>query len=117
MPFIENKSYQILPLVAFSKLSLVLTLVCLLAIFTPSTFAGELHPTDNINPSQSEPALGNLPQQSTLSVDEKKIEEPIECKSNSEPSWWNWLTNASTKPANFHFIDIIELLSLKNSPQ
>lgn len=111
MSFIENKPAQILNVIAFSKLLLAFALVCSLSIFVPSTFAGELHPKDNINPSQSEPALGNLPQKSTLSVDEKKIEEPIECKSNSEPSWWNWLTNASTKPANFHFIDIIELLS------
>ena len=115
MSFIENKSAQTFPLIAFPKLLLVFAFVCLfvcsLAILVPSAYAGELHPTDNINPSQSEPALGNLPQKSTLSVDEKKIEEPIECKSNSEPSWWNWLTNASNKPANFHFIDIIELLS------
>jgi len=111
MSFIENKSTQTLPLMAFSKLSLVFVLICSLAIASSITIAGELRPTDNINPSQSEPALGNVPQKSTLTVDEKKIQEPIECKSKSEPSWWNWLTNASTKPANFHFIDIIELLS------
>ncbi|MCP3673327.1 MAG: hypothetical protein GY829_02485 [Gammaproteobacteria bacterium] len=115
MSIIENETAQTMPLIAFSKLSspfaLIFFFVCSLAILVPSTFAGELHPTDNINPSQSEPALGNVPQKSTFSVDEKKIEDPIERKSNSEPSWWNWLTNASNKPANFHFIDIIELLS------
>ena len=111
MSYINNKSAQTLPPIAFPKLLLAFVLICSLAIFTVHTYAGELNPSDNIKPSQNEPSLGNLPQKSTLTIDEKKIEAPIDCKSKSEPSWWNWLTNASTKPANFHYIDIIELLN------
>ena len=96
--------------VALSRLFLSFVLVSSFLIIAPASFASELRPSDTIKPSQSEPALGELPEGSNLTMEERDIQQNSNGNSKSKPSWWNWITNASRKPANYHFIDIIELL-------
>ena len=96
---------------ALSRLFLSFVLVSSFLIIAPGSFASELRPSDTIKPSHSEPVLGELPEGSSLTMEEKETQQSSIDNSKSEPSWWNWITNASRKPANFHFIDIIELLN------
>ena len=92
------------------KKTVKLLAVSVVIIFTFSLSATELTPADNINPSKSEPALNNHPQEATLQLDDKMTQTAKDINAKSKPSWWNWLTNTSKKPAYFHYIDIIELL-------
>jgi len=80
-------------------------------ILTPITHANELTPKDNIRPSQIEPSLGNAPEKELIRKEEANIPTVDSSKKQYKPSWWKWLTSSSKKPANFHYIDIIELIS------
>lgn len=86
-----------------------LFIVFAILMVAPTNNAAELNPVENLNPPQSEPSMAHLPERATLIMDEKQ-DQLNTGNSKSKPSWWNWLTNASNKPANFHFIDILELL-------
>jgi len=80
-------------------------------LLSPAATATELDPAKNIKPAQSQPVLENLPERTELAVEEKDIQKANQQNAKSKPSWWKWLTNASKKPASFHYIDIIELLN------
>jgi len=91
---------------------LVPLLLALLFIFTTrSAGAQDAQPVDTINPVQSEPAIGYLHEDISLDSKNNVLDEKLSNQCSSQPSWWNWLVNASSKPANFHYIDIMELLN------
>ena len=92
-----------------AKLLMAAVLIFSLQLYNPTSFAAELNPADNIKPSQSQPSLNNLREESTLIMDEKNIQKSTIKKNKT--TLWSWLTKASKKPANFHYIDIIELFS------
>ncbi len=92
----------------FLRLLISLMLISFI-IITLGTGAQEATPVDTISPSQSEPAIGYLPEDNALiymTVLDKSISQ---C--SSQPSWWNWLLSTSSKPAYYHYIDFMELLN------
>jgi len=93
---------------SFSRLLISLMLISFF-IVTPGSGAQEATPIDNIGPSQSEPPIGYLPEDNAL-INTTLLDKPIN-QCSSQPSWWNWLLSTSSKPANFHYIDIMELLN------
>ena len=110
----DNFYSEVLPL-AFNKHLLVVIALSFLLI-TPVIDsniikATELSPSDQIKPSRSEPTMDSLPDRADLTHEESELQQDDCSVSSSKPSWWNWLISASKKPANYHFIDIIELLS------
>lgn len=105
----QNKINQKPQQAIFYSLFGSLVLVFALLMVAPTNNAAELNPVENLNPPQSEPSMAHLPERATLIMGDKK--DLLNAgNSKNKPSWWNWLTNASNKPANFHFIDILELL-------
>lgn len=91
---------------------LVPVLLALLFILTTQSIgAQDAQPVDTINPAQSEPAIGYLPEDTSLDSKDNVQEGKSNNQCSSQPSWWNWLVSASNKPANFHYIDIMELLN------
>lgn len=93
------------------KLFCLVAFVYILTLSGTSFHANELSPVDNIKPTNSAPSIGSLPKSSSLSMKEKQAINKKQETCVSGTSWWAWLTNSSKKPANFHYIDIIELLS------
>ncbi len=94
----------------FVKLLMLLSLMFSILVFTNYITAHEANPVDTINPSRSEPALGSQPQDTILNdLDDHFLNKTTD-QCLSQPSWWSWLLSASGKPANFHYIDIMELL-------
>ncbi len=93
---------------SFSRLLISLMLISFFFI-TPGTGAQDATPVDNINPAQSEPAISYLPEDNAL-LNVTLLDKPVS-QCSSQPSWWNWLLSTSSKPANFHFIDFMELLN------
>ena len=75
----------------------------------PTSFAAEFSTTNNSNPSQSESLPGHLSEDSTINAEKLKAQSTNFKK--AKPGFWQWLTSSSNKPANFHYIDIIELLN------
>lgn len=73
--------------------------------------ANELNPTDQIKPTHSKPSLNTLPDRADLNPEGKNPQQIADHHTQTKPSWWNWLTNASKKPASYHFIDMLELLN------
>ena len=92
-----------------TKLLLAVILIFSMQFYAPVSFAVELNPSDHMKPSQSQPSLGNLPEESSLIIDESNVQNSNDNK--NKQTWWGWLTCTSKKPANFHYIDIIELFS------
>ncbi len=80
-------------------------------IITPGTGAKEEITVDSISPSQTEPALGYLPEDNALTITNNLLLDKSIGQCSHQPSWWNWLLSTSSKPANFHYIDIMELLN------
>jgi hypothetical protein len=80
-------------------------------VLTLSLSAAELNPADNVNPSKSDPALNNHTREAVIILDDNMTQSAKDINAKSKPSWWNWLTSTSKKPAYFHYIDIIELLN------
>jgi len=95
---------------SLSRLLISLMLISFF-ILTPGSGAQEATPVDSISPSQSEPAIGHLPEDTTLAITNNTVLDKPMGQCGSQPNLWNWLLNASSKPANFHYIDIIELLN------
>ncbi|RLA04925.1 MAG: hypothetical protein DRQ47_02440 [Gammaproteobacteria bacterium] len=92
-----------------SKLLTFCVLFSLLS--SPLIYSSELKPTENMNPTQSKPSLKNIPKPAKLKMEEKNTVQNNNKSQKNKPSWWSWLINNTNKPANFHYIDIIELLS------
>ena len=92
-----------------AKLSFLVLVTLLVAM--PFSNAAQLNPTKDINPTQSEQSMGTLQDNAVLSVGESDLDNSLKVIDKSKPSLWNWLTSASSKPAYFHYIDILELIS------
>ncbi|MCP4411191.1 MAG: hypothetical protein GY808_01255 [Gammaproteobacteria bacterium] len=93
---------------SFTSLLISLMLISFF-IITLGSGAQDATPVDNINPAQSEPAIRYLSEDNAL-INITLLDQPVsQCR--SQPSWWNWLLSASSKPANFHYIDFLELLN------
>jgi len=73
-----------------------------------SVQAAEINPADHIKPDELQPKFESMRDNSQLN--QAISDSTTHQIKKSEPSWWGWLTNSSRKPANFHYIDIIELL-------
>ena len=93
------------PSVKLMPIALALSLL----VVMPCSLAAELSPSNNIKPSQSESIPGQLPEDSTINAEKMKAQKTNFKK--ARPGFWQWLTCSSNKPANFHYIDIIELLN------
>lgn len=78
-------------------------------VLSLSLSAAELNPADKMNPSKADPTLSNH-QEAALKLHDNITQTNKDINAKSQPSWWNWLTSTSKKPAYFHYIDIIELL-------
>lgn len=102
---------QKIHLMPYSRLYLAVLLILSLVLFAPSSSAHEVNPSDNINPVQSEPAIGHLPEDINLNEKDINALAEISVQYGNHPNWWNWITSASSKPANYHYIDILELLN------
>lgn len=111
MDFNQYGVVQKLDLSAFYKLCVSVLLVFSMLIVIPVTQANGLASANNMSLSQSEQSLDNLTGSAPSIIEEEKNQQNTNSNPKSKPSWWNWLTNASKKPANFHYIDFIELLS------
>ena len=79
-----------------------LVLACL--VFTLNVAAVEIKPTDSGNPVELTPDFDGLGSANQLLQDKANG-----AKLKKKHSWWTWLTGTSRKPANFHYIDFMEL--------
>jgi len=93
------------------RLLVPLLLALLFILTTRSAGAQDAQPVDTINPAQSEPAIGYLHEDPSINTQIKVLDGKLRNQCNSQPSWWSWLISASSKPANFHYIDFMELLN------
>ncbi|PCJ45131.1 MAG: hypothetical protein COA74_16235 [Gammaproteobacteria bacterium] len=89
---------------------LSLGLVISSGLLQTTSYAAELNPSDTINPTKSEPSLKNHPEASVIKRDDKRVQSTKVISDKVGSSWWNWLTNSSSKPAYFHYVDMLELL-------
>jgi hypothetical protein len=87
------------------KLLVTLTVLACL-VFTLTINAVEITPADSPNPVELTPDFEGLGSANQLIQD--KANDPQAKK--KKHSWWSWLTSTSRKPANFHYIDFMELL-------
>ncbi|NNJ72248.1 MAG: hypothetical protein HKP09_03595 [Enterobacterales bacterium] len=94
------------------KQSLLILLTALVMFASPlfmdAVKAVEIAPIEQIDPERLQDDLDNLGARNELTQQSKTVLSTSTKK--SKPSVWAWLTNQSRKPANFHFIDIIEIL-------
>ena len=74
-------------------------------VFTLNLGAVEIKPTDSGNPVELTPDFDGLGSGNQLMQDKNTN---LQGK-KKQRSWWSWLTSTSRKPANFHYIDFMEL--------
>ncbi|MBT8449944.1 MAG: hypothetical protein KJO69_09650 [Gammaproteobacteria bacterium] len=94
------------------KQSLLILLTALVMFASPlfmdAVKAVEITPIEQVDPERLQDELDNLGARNELAQQSNTVLSKSTKK--SKPSVWAWLTNQSRKPANFHFIDIIEIL-------
>lgn len=76
--------------------------------FSSVTNAVEISPADQVKPTEMTPDFDGLGEGNQL-LQEQANKNPL--ADNCQQSWIGWLTGVSRKPANFHFIDFLELLN------
>ena len=87
---------------AVTTMTLVVSL-----FFTANLSAVEINPSDTVDPVEHAPAFEAIGATNQLVQDKANNNLSGNLK---KQTWWGWLTNTSRKPANFHYIDFIELL-------
>jgi len=99
-------------MMAAIKQSLLISLAVLVMFASPlfmdTVKAVEIAPIEKIDPERLQNDLDNLGARNELSQKTNTVLGKATKK--TKPSIWAWLTNQSRKPANFHFIDMIEIL-------
>ena len=109
-----TKKLKSLQSIVAQQLAVLLLAVSLL-LFTSTTqlsaYSINLNPTDQVNPSKSEPVLDKAPESSKISSTSELNDKDDTILTITDQSWWAWLTNSSSKPAYFHYVDFIELIS------
>ena len=97
--------------ISLTKTALI-ALAALLITFSPVSerqiTAVEIAPIEKLDPEDLQNDLDNLGSSNELNRNTKSLQTNKAKK--AKPSIWCWLTNQSRKPANFHYIDIIEIL-------
>lgn len=86
----------------------LMAMVSIALVFSSVTYAVEISPADQVNPTEITPDFDGLGDSNQL-LQEQAAKNPL--ADNCRQTWLGWLTGVSRKPANFHFIDFLELLN------